>query len=71
MCDRAFDNVANFVDRGVELFLPFEKFPAGWFAVGGSDAGSDLAFVADGVVIAEEFAQTGLAHGLRVGAGLV
>ena len=54
--DRAFDHVANLVDRGVEFFLPVEEFSAGWLAIRGDDAGSDVTLIADGVVIAEKFA---------------
>jgi hypothetical protein len=45
MSDRAFDHVTNLVDRGVEFFLPVEKLTAGWFAVRGGDAGSDVALI--------------------------
>ncbi len=46
--------------------MPVEELPSGWFAVRGGDAGSDVAFVADGVVIAEEFVQAGLVYGPRI-----
>jgi len=54
--DRAFDHVANLVDRCVEFFLPVEEFSAGWLAIRGEDACSDVTFIADCVVITEKFA---------------
>jgi hypothetical protein len=54
--DRAFDHVANLVDRSVEFFLPAEELSAGWFAIRSEDACSDVTLIADCVVIAEEFA---------------
>jgi hypothetical protein len=46
--------------------LPVEELPAGRFAKWSGDVGPGVALVADGVVIAEEFAQAGLVDGLRV-----
>jgi hypothetical protein len=54
--DRAFDHVANLVDRSVEFFLPAEELSAGWFAIRSEDACSDVTLIADCVVIAEKFA---------------
>lgn len=47
-------------------FCQSRSSPPGWFAVRGGDASSDVAFVTDGVVIAEEFAQAGLVDCLGV-----
>jgi hypothetical protein len=32
MSDRALDHVTNLIDRGIEIFLPFDEFPVGQFA---------------------------------------
>jgi hypothetical protein len=66
MCDRTFDHVANIVDRGIELFLLFDKLPAGRLAERGGDASAEVAFVADGVIMAEEFSQASGVDGLRI-----
>jgi hypothetical protein len=50
--DRAFDHVANLVDRSVEFFLPVEEFFAGWLAIRSEDTCSDVTLIADCVVIA-------------------
>jgi hypothetical protein len=54
--DRAFDYVANLVDRGVEFFLPVEEFSAGWLAIRSEYACSNVTFIADCVVITQELA---------------
>ena len=40
--DRLFDYPADFVDGGVELLLPVEKFAARWFSDGGDHAEADV-----------------------------
>ena len=57
--DCAFDHVTNLVDRSVEFFLPVEELSAGWLAIRSGDAGPDITFIADGVVIAEKFTEPG------------
>jgi hypothetical protein len=45
--NRAFDHVANLVDRSVEFFLPVEEFSAGWLAIRGEDSCSDVTLITD------------------------
>ena len=47
--DRLFDSPTDFVDGGVELFLPVEKLAVWWLFDGSDHAEADVAFVADPV----------------------
>ena len=64
--DSSFDNIAYLVDRGVELFLPFEQFSSGRFAEGSRDSRSYVTFVADGVILAENVREFSIVDSLRI-----
>lgn len=66
--DDTFDDPTHLIDSGVELelLLPVKKRPAGWLTKRGSDTASDVAFVADGGLGAEDVGEADLPDGLRV-----
>lgn len=55
-----------FLIMDIEFFLPVEEFPTGGFAIWDGDAGAEVAFVAERVLVAEEFTQAGVVHRFRV-----
>ena len=64
--DGAFDNIADFIDLGVELVLPVDEFAAGGFPERGGWSGADESFVGDGVVTAQDVGQSEFDDGFGV-----